>query len=160
MEKIFFKAGEVIIKEGDDGGTAFFIVSGSVEVTVGEGEYAKSVGTLEAGNVFGEMSLIDPGPRSATIRAVTDTECTATTYNEFIQSLQDNPQQAIHFMKTLVHRLRQMNQLIRNMDPGKRRLRDIFKDLTIDTKNDNEGKSDSSERDAKLHYAMMHPWVF
>src|SRR5205807_8037724 len=51
---------------------SFLIVSGSVEVTIGEGTKAKFVGTLDAGDVFGEMSLIDPGPRSATVKAVTE----------------------------------------------------------------------------------------
>jgi CRP-like cAMP-binding protein len=68
-----FKAGETIIAEGEAGDTAFLIISGSVEVTIESSGKAKNVGTLKAGDVFGEMSLIDPGPRSATVKAVSDT---------------------------------------------------------------------------------------
>ena len=68
MRNVSFKAGDTIIAEGDEGDTAFFIVSGSVEVTVGQGAKAKAVGTLETGEVFGEMCLIEPGPRSATVK--------------------------------------------------------------------------------------------
>ena len=75
MQTVKFNAGDTILSEGEDGDTAFLIVSGSVEVSVGEGARAKTVGTLIAGDVFGEMSLIEPGPRSATVKAVTDTEC-------------------------------------------------------------------------------------
>lgn len=128
MKKVKFSAGETILTEGEDGDTAFLIENGSVEVTVGEGTKLKSVGTLDAGSVFGEMSLIEPGPRSATVKALTDTECIATTYDEFIASIQDNPDRAVQFMKTLVRRLRHMNELVASMNPGKRGLSDIVKE--------------------------------
>ena len=128
MKTVAFKAGDIIIAEGDQGSTAFLIVRGQVEVVVGDGSREKAVGTLDAGEVFGEMSLIDPGPRSATVRAVTDTECVATTYEEFIGSIQSDPERAILFMKTLVRRLRDMNERIASMDPEKRGLRGMFRD--------------------------------
>ena len=106
MQTVKFNAGDTILSEGEAGDTAFLIVAGSVEVSIGEGAKAKSVGTLDAGDVFGEMSLIEPGPRSATVRAVTDTECLVTTYDEFIASSQADPERAVEFMKTLVRRLR------------------------------------------------------
>ena len=86
MQTVKFRAGDTIISEGEDGNTAFLIISGSVEVSIGQAPKAKTVGTLGAGDVFGEMSLIEPGPRSATVKAVTDTECVVTTYDEFIPS--------------------------------------------------------------------------
>jgi signal-transduction protein with cAMP-binding, CBS, and nucleotidyltransferase domain len=73
MEAVGFKAGETIISEGDAGDTAFFIVSGSVDVIIGQGAKAKTVGSLNEGEVFGEMSMIEPGPRSATIRTAIET---------------------------------------------------------------------------------------
>jgi CRP-like cAMP-binding protein len=91
MQTVKFTAGDTILSEGEAGDTAFLIVTGSVEVSIGEGAKAKSVGTLDAGDVFGEMSLIDPGPRSATVRAVTPTECLVTTYEEFISSAEADP---------------------------------------------------------------------
>ena len=69
MRNVSFKAGDTIIAEGDDGDTAFFIVSGSVEVIVGHGAKARAVGMLQTGEVFGEMSLINHQPTSATVRA-------------------------------------------------------------------------------------------
>jgi CRP/FNR family transcriptional regulator, cyclic AMP receptor protein len=128
MQTMTFKAGDTIISEGGEGNTAFLITSGSVEVSVGEGSKARAVGTLEAGEVFGEMCLIEPGPRSATVKAVTDTECVATSYDEFIASIQENPERAVLFMKTLVRRLRQMNDRFASMDPGKRGIRAMFRD--------------------------------
>jgi alkyl hydroperoxide reductase subunit AhpC/uncharacterized protein (DUF924 family)/CRP-like cAMP-binding protein len=118
MHTATFNAGDTILTEGEAGDTAFLILEGSVEVHVGEGARAKSVGVLEAGDVFGEMSLIEPGPRSATVRAVAPTECLVTTYDEFIATAQADPEHAIQFTKTLVRRLRQTNERIARMNPG------------------------------------------
>ena len=123
MRAVAFKAGDTIIREGDEGDTAFFIVTGSVEVCVGRGAAARIVGRLNTGEVFGEMCLIDPGPRSATVTAETDVECLAASYEEFLTSIDDHPERAVGFMKTLVRRLRQMNDLMENVGPDRRGLR-------------------------------------
>lgn len=118
MQTVEFKAGETIIAEGEVGETAFLVISGSVDVSISSAGSARSIGTLRAGDVFGEMSLIDAGPRSATVKAVTDTQCLVTTYNEFIATAQAEPALAFEFMKTLVRRLRQMNERMARMTPG------------------------------------------
>jgi alkyl hydroperoxide reductase subunit AhpC/uncharacterized protein (DUF924 family) len=112
MQTVKFRAGETIISEGDEGDTAFLIVSGSAEVTVGPEAKAKTVGTLSAGEVFGEMCLIEPGPRSATVKAVTNAECVATSHDDFIPSMQKDPERAMTVMKSLVRRLRETNNLL------------------------------------------------
>src|SRR5262249_16201665 len=111
MQTVNFKAGDTIIAEGDRGDTAYLIVSGSVEVIVGRGAKGRDAATLHAREVFGEMCLIEPGPRSATVKARMDTTCATTSYKEFVDSIQTNPAQAIQFMRTLVHRLRQMDAM-------------------------------------------------
>jgi CRP/FNR family transcriptional regulator, cyclic AMP receptor protein len=128
MRNVAFKAGDTIIREGEEGDTAFFIVSGVVDVTVGLGDKARFVGRLETGEVFGEMCLIEPGPRSATVTAACDTECLATSYQEFVAAIQDNPERAVGFMKTLVRRLRKMNELLESASPGRRGLRAMLVD--------------------------------
>src|SRR5271165_6972103 len=126
MQTVAFKGGETIISEGDEGDTAFFIVTGSVEVTIGHGPEARSVGTLTTGEVFGEMCLIEPGPRSATVKAADDVECLAATYEEFIEAIELHPERAVGFMKTLVRRLRQMNELLECTSPKKHGLRGLI----------------------------------
>ena len=128
MQKQAFKAGDTIIAEGEEGNTAFLIVSGSVEVSIGEGTKSRVLATLNAGEVFGEMCLIEPGRRSATVKATADTECVVTSYDEFVGSLQQDPAQAVQFMRTLVRRLRQMNEQITKLSPRKRGLRALFED--------------------------------
>src|SRR5271157_2160259 len=128
MQSVSYTAGDMIIAEGDEGDTAFFIVTGTVEVSIGHGAKARTIGTLGTGEVFGEMSLIEPGPRSATIKAVTDTECLATSYEEFIAAIEESPERAVGFMKTLVRRLRQMNDLMGSTSPPGRGLREMVRD--------------------------------
>jgi CRP-like cAMP-binding protein len=128
MQNVTFKAGEKIIYEGDEGDTAFLITAGVVEVSVGQDKKQRVLGRLSAGEVFGEMCLIEPGPRSATVRAITDTECVMTTYEEFTASMVEKPETAVLFMKTLVRRLRQMNERFAKSDPGKRGIRAMFRE--------------------------------
>lgn len=123
MQNVAFKAGDTIIREGEEGDAAYFIISGAVDVIVGDGDKAKVVGRLETGEVFGEMCLIEPGPRSATVTAACDTECLATSYQEFIAAIQANPERAVGFMKTLVRRLRKMNELLESASPEGRGFR-------------------------------------
>lgn len=128
MKNVSFKAEDTIIAEGDNGDTAFFIVSGSVEVIIGRGDNARTVGRLETGEVFGEMCLIEPGPRSATVKAATDTDCLAASYEEFVAAIEENPARAVGFMKTLVRRLRLMNELIESANPSRGGFRGLLLD--------------------------------
>lgn len=128
MQTVKFDAGDMVVSEGDEGNTAFLIVNGSVEVTIGKGAKAKRIGVLEAGEVFGDMNLIEPGQRHASVKALTATECVTTTHDEFVASIRENPDAAVEFMKTLVRRLRHMNELVVSLDPDKRDLREIFGD--------------------------------
>ncbi len=113
MHLVNFRAGDKIISEGEEGDTAYLITVGKVEVTVGD----RCVVELEAGEVFGEMSLIDAGPRSASVKALSDAVCVVTTYEDLAKSLEENPTWALQFMKTFARRLRHMNELVRKMQP-------------------------------------------
>ena len=128
MKTVEFNAGDTILTEREDGQTAFLILEGSVEVSIGEGKNAKTITELKQGDVFGEMSLLEPGPRSATVKALGNTKCVATSHDDFMLAFVDDPQQAIEFMKTLVRRLRQMNELMVAMDPKKRGFREMISD--------------------------------
>jgi CRP/FNR family transcriptional regulator, cyclic AMP receptor protein len=128
MQNVAFKAGDTIIREGDEGDTAYFIVRGAVDVVVGRGANATTVGRLGTGEVFGEMCLIEPGPRSATIVAAFETECLAVSYQDFIAGIEEKPERAVGFMKTLVRRLRKMNELLETASPEGRGFRAMLLD--------------------------------
>jgi CRP/FNR family cyclic AMP-dependent transcriptional regulator len=154
MKTVNFKAGDTILSEGDEGRSAFLIVSGTVEVTVGKGSDATIVGTFMEGDVFGEMSLIEPGARTATVKAITDTECVETSYEDFVARIHENPEAAMQFMKTLVRRLRHMNELMTTMDPKKRTLRQVLHDWQTSS-SERPGWAD---RDEQRRYEEMMDW--
>ena len=126
MPTLKFNAGDPIVSEGEKAETAFLIVSGTVEVSVGEGKKSKILATLGPGDVFGEMCLIEPGLRSATVRALTDAACRVISYEEFMASIEEDPAGAVQFMRTLVQRLREANRRLASLEPRQGGLRALF----------------------------------
>jgi CRP/FNR family transcriptional regulator, cyclic AMP receptor protein len=152
LEKQLFKAGETIISQGDEGNTAFLIVKGSANVSIGKGSAARDIADLKVGDVFGEMCLIEPGLRSATVKAVTDVECITTAYDEFAAFIERNPEQAILILKTLVRRLRHVNEMMANFGPKKRSLREMI----VDWQNSVElNETDMNDVERQNYYEMM-----
>jgi CRP/FNR family cyclic AMP-dependent transcriptional regulator len=96
-----FPAGTVVIEKGKPGMGFFVIASGSATVTVG----GNRVRALKAGDHFGEIALIDDGPRMAEVTADTDLECYALAAYEFRPFVQDHPDVAWALMQSLVKRI-------------------------------------------------------
>ena len=106
MRRMTFKQGERIFSKGQSSDFAFLILSGKVEIVLERGKVADVIASLEAGEVFGEMGLIDSGPRSASARAAADTVCLAVTADELLKMIETDPKEAVAFVKTLIRRLR------------------------------------------------------
>jgi CRP-like cAMP-binding protein len=103
------KAGEIIIKEGDQAAGFFVINSGKVEVVQGvDGNNPTVLNTLGAGDFFGEMALFEGFPRNATVRAKEDTECMAMTRWDFTAEMKNHPEIAVGMVPVLVRRLREV----------------------------------------------------
>ncbi|HSP53967.1 MAG TPA: cyclic nucleotide-binding domain-containing protein [Dehalococcoidia bacterium] len=101
------KAGEVIIKEGDQAAGFFVINTGKVEVVRGaDGSSPQVLNTLGPGDFFGEMALFEGFPRNATVRAVDDSECLAMTRWDFMAEMKNHPEIAVSMLPVLVRRLR------------------------------------------------------
>jgi CRP/FNR family transcriptional regulator len=98
-----FKEGEAVIVEGRSGVGFFLIEDGEASVAV-RGEI---VGTLGPGDHFGEIALIDEGPRSATVTATTDLRCRGMAAWEFRSFVQEHPEVAWPLLQTLASRLRE-----------------------------------------------------
>lgn len=97
-----FAAGETVIREGTGGAAFFLIDSGDAKVTVGGDERA----TLHPGDYFGELALIDEGPRSATITAVTDLVCQGITFWDFRPLVEGNGAIGWKLLQSMVRKLR------------------------------------------------------
>ncbi|MGH1455852.1 MAG: EAL domain-containing protein [Alphaproteobacteria bacterium] len=85
-----FKAGEIIMRQGDNGANAFIIENGRVEITLErpDGEVVV-VGTRGEGSMIGEMSLIDNAPRTATVTATEDCVVLEITVDDFSRRLEN-----------------------------------------------------------------------
>ena len=104
------KAGEVIIKEGDQAAGFFVISAGTVEVVRGADRAdAQVLNALGPGDFFGEMALFEGFPRNATVRATEDTECLAMTRWDFMAEMKNHPEIAVSMLPVLVRRLRDVD---------------------------------------------------
>jgi CRP-like cAMP-binding protein len=107
-----YQAGEVIIRENDFGETAYIIGEGRVEVSKKLEGRNVHLAYLGAGETFGEMSMIDEKPRSATITAVTETVVSEVQRDDFFNSFQTDPKVALTLLKVLFERLREADAMI------------------------------------------------
>ena len=107
-----YKPGEVIIREHDVGETAYVIAQGQVEVIKERDGQKVHLAYLGTGETFGEMSMIDEKPRSATVTAVTETMVNEIRREDFFNSFQTNPQVALQLLKVLFERLREADARI------------------------------------------------
>jgi CRP-like cAMP-binding protein len=103
MTERSFNEGDEITREGESGIGFFVIEDGNATVSVG----GDIVRTLGPGEHFGEVALIDSGPRSATIIASTDLRCRGMSAWEFRPFVEEHPEVAWALLETLVGRLRE-----------------------------------------------------
>ena len=111
-----YKRGEEIVAEGSLGDALFLILSGQVAVHRGPQTFA----TLSANEFFGEMSLVEPAPRSATVTAMSATFLFRLPHDALRQLISDDPTSAsvllVQVVKTLSERLRKANQMLSSVD--------------------------------------------
>jgi CRP/FNR family transcriptional regulator len=99
-----YDPGTVLTTEGQKGGVGFFvIVDGKARVDI----KGKRVKILGSGDYFGEMALIDDGPRSAVVTAETDLRCLVLTDFQFRTFVKENPEVAWALLQALVQRVRE-----------------------------------------------------
>lgn len=105
---------DVLFRKGDIGLSMFIIEEGSVEITVPAGNKQKDVcvAVLKEGDFFGELSLIDGLPRTATAVAVCDCKLLEMNREDFIQFLLDRPTIAISMLGEMGRRLQATNDLV------------------------------------------------
>lgn len=101
-----YPSGSVIFSSGDEGEIMYVVKSGEVEIIVED----TVVETAGPGSIFGEMAIVEKSSRSATARAKTDCEVVPVDEKRFTFLIQNTPFFAIHVMRILANRLRNMNE--------------------------------------------------
>src|SRR5262249_30895563 len=98
--------------QGDQGSSLFVIEDGAVEISYGEGRARVVLATLFAGQYFGELSLFDGSPRSATATASKPSRLGHLDRDDLVDFVNKNPAAALRIIAEMSDRLRQTNELM------------------------------------------------
>ena len=104
-DEVTLAAGKSLCEQGSIGREAFIILSGEAEVV----RNGRKVATLGSGDCFGELALLDHGPRTATVTAKTDLEVLVIGAREFASILDDIPPISHKMLKALAARIRELD---------------------------------------------------
>lgn len=107
--------GKCLFEAGEFGDCLYVLMKGSAEVTVGD----VVVEHAQPGALLGELALIEPAPRSATVRATSDCEFLPIDSKRFQFLVQQTPNFALHVMKVMADRLRRTDLLLMDAKVGK-----------------------------------------
>lgn len=107
-DEVTVKEGHELIRQGDVGREMFVVVDGSATVR----RNGRKIGTAGPGSAIGEMSLLDKGPRTATITADTETRLLVLGAREFAAVLDEVPGLAHKIMAALATRIRDLDTKI------------------------------------------------
>jgi CRP-like cAMP-binding protein len=108
-----FARGETIMRQGDPARCMVVILQGRVRISVTSVEgHETSLGVLGAGEVVGEMALLDDGERSADVTALEDGVLLLIQRGDFLRLLEANPGLCIRLMQSLCGRLRDANRSV------------------------------------------------
>ena len=116
MTQVKVSKGQTLFKEGDAGDRLFVVVEGKLKLGTSSGDGRENLlSILGPGDMFGELSLFDPGPRTATATAVTDARVLALANDQVIGWVTAHPQVSLQLFKRLARRLRRTNEVLADL---------------------------------------------
>lgn len=110
-----FSAGDKIFAEGDLGTEMFIIQEGQVHIVKHLGQDHKILTSLEKGDFFGEMAVLEAAPRTADAIAQTSVTVLAINGSRFDEMIRKNPEIAIRIIRKYSRRLREANKLLETL---------------------------------------------
>jgi uncharacterized membrane protein len=109
-----FPKGQAIFRTGDAGGALYLVNAGLVRVSIENNEGAEVIlGEYGRGQVFGEISLLDGGPRTSTAMALEDTQVLILNRSHLLEMITKYPHSAMDLLTVIGARLRTTDQLLR-----------------------------------------------
>lgn len=130
---VSFSAGEPIFQEGDLGTEMFIVQDGQVSISKRLGGETRTLTTLDKGDFFGEMSVIESAPRSADAIAATDVTLLVINGSRFDEMIRKDPEIAIRIIRKYSRRLREANRLLEMMSRTRVDPEEIDLDVTMTT---------------------------
>jgi len=116
MSGVKLSRGQTLFKEGDAGDQLFVVVDGKLKLgTTSNDGRENLLSILGPGDMFGELSLFDPGPRTATATAVVDSKLLALANDQVIGWVKEHPQVSLQLLGRLAQRLRKANDVLSDL---------------------------------------------
>jgi CRP-like cAMP-binding protein len=116
MSGVKLSRGQTLFKEGDAGDRLFVVVNGKLKLgTTSNDGRENLLSILGPGDMFGELSLFDPGPRTATATAVVDSKLLALANDQVIGWVKEHPQVSLQLLGRLAQRLRKANDVLSDL---------------------------------------------
>jgi CRP/FNR family transcriptional regulator, cyclic AMP receptor protein len=138
-----FAKRSIIVSEGDDTDSLYVVLSGKARVFVADDKGREvQLNQLGPGEYFGEVTL-DGGPRSASVMALEECRCAVVKRAELTPFLEHNPELALHIVRKLARRVRDLTENVRSLA-----LMDVYgrvARLLLDLAEDREGRLVISE---------------
>ncbi|SDD38329.1 transcriptional regulator [Sanguibacter gelidistatuariae] len=116
MTKVELARGDVLFTEGQPGDRLYVIREGKIKLGRSSGDGRENlIAVLGPGEMFGELSLFDPGPRSLGASAVSDSVVYELGHSALVAALEENPGVAKHLLTALARRLRRTNEALADL---------------------------------------------
>lgn len=116
MTDVRIKRSDVLFREGDSGDSLYVVTDGKIKLGRSSADGRENLlAILGPGQMFGELSLFDPGPRSATATAVTDCAMMSLRHDELLRWLTDQPHVSRALLHQLAARLRKANDVVADL---------------------------------------------
>ena len=113
MVSVKIPKGTILFAEGDGGDQLYVIAEGKIKLGTSSGDGRENLlSILGPGEMFGELSLFDPGPRTSTATAVTDAKLLSLGQEKLLPWLVDNPKVSLQLLASLAQRLRRTNEAV------------------------------------------------
>jgi CRP-like cAMP-binding protein len=104
-----YETGEDIIRQGETGDCMYVIQTGDAEVLVREEDEETRVDVMHAGEVFGEMAILQKQVRSATVRAMNSTRVLTIDKKTFLRRVHEDPTLAFMVLRSMSNRVRKLD---------------------------------------------------
>ena len=116
MAETRLRRGDVLFHEGDSGDRLYIVLDGKVKLGRSATDGRENLlAVMGPGQMFGELSLFDPGPRSATVTAVTDATFASLSHEDLLRWLEGRPTVARSLLNQLAARLRKSNDVVADL---------------------------------------------
>ncbi|WP_454787946.1 cAMP-activated global transcriptional regulator CRP [Mycolicibacterium lutetiense] len=110
LEPVTFRRTEVVFSEGEPGDTLYIITAGKVKIGRKSVDGRDSLITLMGpSDMFGELAIFDPGPRTSTVTALTEVKAVVMSRSVLRSWIADRPEIAEQLLRVLARRLRRTN---------------------------------------------------